>query len=131
MKNDNQAAVILFSDYSDMMLTDEELLSIHGGATDQGGKDGSTASPPPAAPPPAAPAQVPQVYPVTGHVEVEGNGTDLLGAVGEVVSEVGHIIHEIHNSDTVQAVDHFLSTAINSATSSWFGESGGSGGSGG
>lgn len=50
----------------------------------------------------------------------------------EVVHEAAEIVHGIHSSETVDALDHFVGTAINAATNYLFGPSNGtsSGGSG-
>lgn len=143
MKNDNQAALDLFSNYSDFMLTDEELLAIHGGATQSGspgtnsgsdsGSSAAATSAPPPAPPPAAPPHTPtvQIHPVSTNVNVDVGQdatNELAGAARDLVNEVVHIVHDIHNSDTVQAIDNFVSTGINAATNALFGGSGGSGG---
>src|SRR6185436_2785162 len=107
MSNNNQAALDVFSKYSDFMLTDDELLAIHGGATPTGGHAGSAGSTPapPAAPPPAPAAPpIPQVHPVTVHVEatVKADATHALDTLGDSQREIVHegvdIIHDIHTS---------------------------------
>ncbi|HEU4579866.1 MAG TPA: hypothetical protein VFS67_16515 [Polyangiaceae bacterium] len=140
MKNDNQAALDLFSSYSDFMLTDDELLAIHGGTTQSGsagsspagaGPAGSSPSapsaPPPAPPPPQAP--VVQVQPVTGHVNVDvgqSATSELAVAVHEITHEIVDIVHDIHTSGPVQAMGDFITSGINAANHALFG--GGSGG---
>jgi hypothetical protein len=85
MKNDNQAALDLFSNYSDFMLTDAELLAIHGGTSPGGGataassSDSSSAS---SAPPPAPPADS-GLATHAGHVAtITGAGATAGGAIG-------------------------------------------------
>lgn len=53
MKNDNQSALDLFSNYSDFALTNDELLAIHGGATNSGGGHSDSSSSSSHAPPSA------------------------------------------------------------------------------
>jgi hypothetical protein len=44
MSNDNQAALDLFNNQAELALTEDELLSIHGGATNSGGGQDSSSS---------------------------------------------------------------------------------------
>jgi hypothetical protein len=88
MKNDNPSALDLFSNYSDFMLTDDELLAIHGGATQSGspGTDSTSAGAESSAPPPppaAAAAAESALVTHTGHVGTfVGTGAAAGAAVG-------------------------------------------------
>jgi hypothetical protein len=141
MKNDNQAALDLFSNYSDFMLTNDELLAIHGGTT-QGGSAGSSPAgsgpagsapsapsgppPPPPAPPPQAPPAPPNLSPANVSVGVT---LDLTPAVTDFEHQVSH-------SDSAGAFDDLVTHAIQSVDNFLFGPSstppgGGDGGAGG
>jgi hypothetical protein len=86
MKNDNQAALDLFSNYSEFMLTDDELLAIHGGDSPAGApatsSPASAPSAPPAAPSPSPPADS-GLATHAGHVAtITGAGATAGGAIG-------------------------------------------------
>jgi hypothetical protein len=124
MKNDNPAALDLFSNYSDFMLTDDELLAIHGGATQSGspGTDSTSAGAPSALP--QAPAAPPAIVPV--NVTVTYDHTPVAVTVTEAV---------VH-SDAAGAVDDLVTHAIQAVDNFLFGPSspppsGGDGGDGG
>ncbi|HVZ31779.1 MAG TPA: hypothetical protein VG963_05095 [Polyangiaceae bacterium] len=143
--DNNQADLDLFSSYSEFMLTDAELLVIHGGTTSSGSgastsggsnPDGSPGPivpigppPPPTFPAPAAPAppSVPsiQLEPVNVNIKVEDNATHFTDTLGDsqraVVDEVVKLVDQAAQSDTVHAADNFFSTAINAATNYFFG----------
>jgi hypothetical protein len=88
MKNDNRADIDLFNNYSEFALTEDELLAIHGGATNSGSVSSSDSSSSAAASaPPPAPPQPPQsggapVADHTSHVTtmVEAGGMAGAGA---------------------------------------------------
>jgi hypothetical protein len=135
MKNDNQAALDLFSNYSDFMLTDDELLAIHGGTTQSGSPGASSApagtsptapSAPPPAPPPAPPAP-PNLSPANVSV----------GVTLDLTTPVAHATDAVINSQTVHEADTFGAHVIHAIDNLFFGPSspppsgGGDGGAGG
>jgi hypothetical protein len=118
MKNDSQAALDLFSNYSAFMLTDDELLVIHGGATNTGGgasgggsPGGSTTAPPaapPAAPPPVPPAPIEPVS---------------LTLTGDLTPAITDAEHTLAHSQTADALDTFYSHVVHAVDNFFFGPS--------
>jgi hypothetical protein len=120
MKNDNQAALDLFSNYSEFMLTDDELLAIHGGdspaAAPATSSPASAPSAPPAAPqapPPQAPAAPPNLSPANVSVGVT---VDFTPAVTDFERQVSH-------SDSAGALDTLVTHAIEAVDNFFFGPS--------
>jgi hypothetical protein len=113
MKNDNQAALDLFSNYSDFMLTDDELLAIHGGTT-HSGTPGASSAPPPAAPAaPPTPAAPPNLSPASLTATVT---LDLTPAATNAENQFAH-------SGTVGAVDDFGTHLVHAIDNFFFGPS--------
>lgn len=121
MNHDNQAALDLFSNYSDFMLTDDELLAIHGGATNSGsastsdsGSSAAATSAPPAAPP-APPPQAPPAPPNLSPANVS------VGITLDLTPPVTEVTHAVVNSDTAGAVDNFGANIVNAVNNFFFG----------
>jgi hypothetical protein len=141
MKNDNQAALDLFSSYSDFMLTDDELLAIHGGTTQSGSAGSSPAGSSPAgsspsapsAPPPAPPPPTPQAPPAPPNLSPASVS---VGVTVDLTPAVTHATDALIGSQTVHEADTFGAHVIHAIDNLFFGPSspppsGGDGGAGG